>query len=256
MDIELKDVTLTYGRGAHEVCALRDVSLTVPGGTVLGVLGRNGAGKTTLMSLIAGYMRPTGGVVHVDGRDPYENAELASQIVYVGSPERANYWLSPADLMRLYAQRPNWDQAFANHLINAFELPPRRKLSKFSKGQKAAFWCIIGLASRAPVTMLDEVYIGMDAVYREVFVRELLGDLAAHPRTVLFSTHFISEMERLFTNALIVDKGRILLYDDADNLRVGGSSLSDTFIELTTSAAVGVAAGVAAGSTAALKEMA
>ncbi|MDR0346778.1 MAG: hypothetical protein LBH56_00155, partial [Coriobacteriales bacterium] len=111
--------------------------------------------------------------------------------------------------------------------------PLKKTASKMSQGQAAALRCTIGLASRAPLTIFDEAYLGMDAVYRRVFIDELLSDYLKHPRTILFSTHYIAEMERLFSEAAIIDAGRVLAHDDADTLRTQGKTLQDLFVSLT-----------------------
>jgi ABC-2 type transport system ATP-binding protein len=97
----------------------------------------------------------------------------------------------------------------------------------------------MGLACRAPLTILDEAYLGMDAIYRHIFAEELLADFMRMPRTILFSTHHIAEMERLFSEAIIIDGGEALLHDDADALRANaaaegatGASLQDIFIRV------------------------
>jgi ABC-2 type transport system ATP-binding protein len=233
--IECADLRLRYPRQRTE--ALAGVSLAVPQGAICGLFGRNGAGKTSLMALLAGLRRPNGGSVRVFGENPWENARIAPQVAFVFSknnPDATVNSIRARDLLRMGALfRPNWDADFAEHLFKRFNVPLKKAAGKMSQGQAAALRCAIGLASRAPLTIFDEAYLGMDAVYRKVFIDELLADYLAHPRTILFSTHYISEMERLFSEAIIIDAGQVLVHDDADTLRERGKTLQDLFISLT-----------------------
>jgi len=231
---ELCDVTLRYPGQTQP--ALQQVNLSVPQNTICGLFGRNAAGKTSLMALLAAFRKPTSGTVRVWGEDPYENTRTAPYITFTSNSEvntrfGGNYRVR-VHLKQGQRFRPNWDQPFAQHLLERFQLPLNRPLNRLSLGQRAALRCIVGLASRAPLTIFDEAYLGMDAVYRKIFVDELLQDYLEHPRTILFSTHYIAEMERLFTQAAIIDQGRILLYDDCDNLRAQGKPLQDLYISL------------------------
>jgi ABC-2 type transport system ATP-binding protein len=217
--------------------ALAGISLAVPRGAICGLFGRNGAGKTSLMALLAGLRRPSGGSVRVFGEEPWENTRIAPQVAFVFPKNNPGAILNSTptrDLLQMGAFfRPNWDADFAEHLLKRFDVPLKKAASKMSQGQAAALRCAVGLASRAPLTIFDEAYLGMDAVYRKIFIDELLADYLAHPRTILFSTHYIAEMERLFSEAIIIDAGQVLVHDDADTLRERGKTLQDLFIGLT-----------------------
>ncbi|MDR0514356.1 MAG: ABC transporter ATP-binding protein [Coriobacteriaceae bacterium] len=235
---ELQDVSLRYPSFFRKgKPALDGVSLSVPQGAICGLLGRNAAGKTSLITLLAAYRRPTQGKVLVFGQDPYENPAIAPDVAFIytnNNKDDLSNSLRTKDHLELAALlRPRWDAVFADRLLERFAIPRKKTLGKLSMGQRAALYCTIGLASRAPLTIFDEAYLGMDAIYRRMFVDELLTDYLSHPRTILFSTHYIGEMERLFTEALIIDKGRVLVHDDCDNLRRAGSSLQDLFVDLT-----------------------
>jgi ABC-2 type transport system ATP-binding protein len=233
--IECSDLHLRYPWQRGE--ALAGVSLKVPHGAICGLLGRNGAGKTSLMALVAGLRRPSSGTLRVLGEDPYENPRVAPQVAFVfpkNDPNSMASNIQACELLKMGARmRPQWDAEFAEHLLKRFDVPLKKTPSKMSQGQAAALRCTIGLASRTALTIFDEAYLGMDAVYRKVFIDEMLTDYLAHPRTILFSTHYIAEMERLFSEALIIDAGQVLLHSDADDLRTQGKTLQDTFISLT-----------------------
>lgn len=233
--IECTDLRLRYPWQRTE--ALAGVDLRVPRGAICGLFGRNGAGKTSLMALLAGLRRPSGGSVRVLGEDPWENPRVASQVAFVFPKTNTEAMINSVrarDMLRMCAlSRPRWDADLALRLLKRFDVPLKKTPAKMSQGQAAALRCVLGLAARAPLTIFDEAYLGMDAVYRKVFIDELLADYMAHPRTILFSTHYISEMERLFSEAVIIDAGKVLAHDDADALRARGKTLQDTFIDLT-----------------------
>ncbi|MDR1083124.1 MAG: ABC transporter ATP-binding protein [Coriobacteriales bacterium] len=233
--IECTDVRLRYPHQHTE--ALAGINLAIPQGVICGLFGRNGAGKTSLMALLAGLRRPSGGSVRVLGESPWENARVAPQVAYVFPKSKSDATINSIrarDLLKMGALlRPHWDAGLAEHLLKRFDVPLKKPGSKMSQGQAAALRCAIGLASRAPLTIFDEAYLGMDAVYRKIFIDELLTDYLRYPRTILFSTHYIAEMERLFSEAIIIDAGQILIHDDADTLREQGKTLQDLFINLT-----------------------
>jgi ABC-2 type transport system ATP-binding protein len=184
------------------------------------VLGRNGAGKTSLLRLIAAYARPSSGEVRVFGENPYENPSLMPKIALIADKKDENNNFTVRETLKLAAAfRPNWDEGYARRLMDMFELPPKKVISRLSHGQCAAVRVVVGLASRCEITIYDEAYLGMDAAFRKMFISEILDDLTQNPRTVLFSTHYIDEMSKLFGEVLILDKGKVVFAGDGDELR-------------------------------------
>jgi ABC-2 type transport system ATP-binding protein len=214
----IRTVGLTKRYG--DVTALDRVDLELAENTIHGLLGRNGAGKTTLMQVLAGQEFETSGTVEVFGEQPRENADVLSRVCFVKESQRypdsfrVRHALSAAGLLF-----PNWDAAFAAELVGEFALPEKQMIKKLSRGQLSAVGVIIGLASRAPLTFFDEPYLGLDAVARQLFYDRLLADYAAHPRTVVLSTHLIDEVSELIEHVVLIDHGRVLVDDDADDLR-------------------------------------
>lgn len=200
--------------------ALEDVSLQIRKDTITGLLGRNGAGKTTFMSLVTAQDRPTSGEVRVFGEQPFERAATLEQMCFIRDNQRY-----PDDYRAKHALRaarmfyPNWDQALAEELVDAFRIPQKVVIKKFSRGQFSSLGIVIGLASRAPVTFFDEPYLGLDATARTRFYDVLLRDYAEHPRTIILSTHLIDEMDRLLEHVVILDDGRVVQDAAIDDLR-------------------------------------
>ncbi|MGK5678802.1 ABC transporter ATP-binding protein [Actinoplanes sp. URMC 104] len=233
--IELRRVTVRYG----STLAVDDVSLELPAGKIYGLLGRNGSGKTSLLSVLASYRKPSSGTVLVDGEPAFENPRTMRRTCFIrdtldlNDSDRVATVLDVADRLR-----PTWDAAYAAKLLGLFELDTRKRVSALSRGQRSMLGVTLGLASRAPLTILDESYLGMDAVARTLFYRELLADYLAHPRTIILSTHLIEEVAELFERVVIMDRGRILLHDETDALRGRGVTVTGP-VSLVTEFAAG-----------------
>jgi ABC-2 type transport system ATP-binding protein len=232
--IEVTGITRRFGR----TTAVEEVSFAVPEHTICGLLGRNGAGKTTLMSMISGQDRPSAGEVRVFGKRPFENAQVLASTSFVRDnqryPEdyRLGHVLEVAPLFHSH-----WNPELAERLLQAFRLPERTKVKKYSRGQLSSLGIVLGLASRAPLTIFDEPYLGLDATARTVFYDALLQDYSEHPRTILISTHLIDEMEPLLENVVIVDQGRLVRADSVDDLAGAAFTVSGPAAAVTDFAA-------------------
>jgi ABC-2 type transport system ATP-binding protein len=231
--IDIRSVSRRFGRSV----ALDDITLSVPEGSICGLLGRNGAGKTTLMSLIAGQDRPSSGTVGVFGNNPFENESILSQISFVRDNQKYpdDYYLR--HILRIGpAFAPHWSVEVAAELVDGFRIPAKTPIKKFSRGQLSAVAIVLGLASRAPLTLLDEPYLGLDVTARALFHDLLLRDYTAHPRTIVLSTHLIEESEALFDRVLIVDGGRVSVdcaSEEIANLAVTLSGTADAVDRLS-----------------------
>jgi ABC-2 type transport system ATP-binding protein len=209
-----------------DVTAVDGVDVEIRRDRIYGLLGRNGAGKTTLMHLLTGQDFPTSGTLEVFGHAPAENAGVLQQLCFIKESQRY-----PDDFKVKHVLRSapwffeNWDEDFAARLVDDFELPMNRRIKKVSRGQLSAVGVIVGLASRAPLTFFDEPYLGLDAVARQIFYDRLLADYAEHPRTVVLSSHLIDEVANLLEHVLVIDRGRMILDESADDLRESATTL-------------------------------
>lgn len=231
--IEVQNLTKRY----KEKRALDNVSLSIEGGSIYGLLGRNGAGKTTLMSILTAQNFESSGTVKVFGEHPYENARVLGRICFVRESQKY-----PDDAYPKHAFTaaslffPNWDQALADELVAEFQLPMKQTIKKLSRGQLSAVGVIIGLASRADITFFDEPYLGLDAVARQIFYDRLVEDYAEHPRTIILSSHLIDEVSNLIEKVIVIDNGQILLNEDTDAVRdravtvVGDAAVVDAWV--------------------------
>lgn len=219
------------------VRAVDDVSFEIPENAICGLLGRNGAGKSTLMQLITGQEFPSAGRILVAGENPVENARVLAGMAFVKESQRYPDDFRPRHVL---ANAPrffeHWDAGFADRLVDEFRLPLRTRVKKLSRGQLSAVGVIVGLAARAPITLFDEPYLGLDAVARQRFYDLLLADYAEHPRTVILSTHLIDEVADLLERVLVIGEGRILIDAAAEDLRgramtvVGRASEVEAFV--------------------------
>ncbi|SNT62668.1 ABC-2 type transport system ATP-binding protein [Asanoa hainanensis] len=204
----------------RDVTALDDVSFTLEENAIYGLLGRNGAGKTTLMQLITGQTGATSGSLELFGEHPYENERALMKVVFIKESQKYPTAYKVKHVLSLARHLfPNWDEDFAQSLVDDFNLPRKRDVRKLSRGMTSALGVTIGLAARAPLTFFDEPYLGLDAVARQLFYDRLLADYAEHPRTVVLSTHLIDEVADLIEQVLLLDRGKLVLDADTDELR-------------------------------------
>ncbi|MCR2813077.1 ABC transporter ATP-binding protein [Microbacterium sp. zg.Y1090] len=231
--IEVQNLTKRY----RETLAVDDVSFEIEKDTIYGLLGRNGAGKTTVMSILTAQNFATSGEVRIFGEDPYENAGVLQRMCFVREGQKYPDDALPKhafDTARLFF--PNWDQEFAERLIEDFQLPLKTRIKKLSRGQLSAVGVIIGLAARAEITFFDEPYLGLDAVARQIFYDRLLEDYTEHPRTVILSSHLIDEVANLIERVLVIDRGRIIMDESTDAVRdraatiVGNTAAVEAFV--------------------------
>ncbi|HMO11197.1 MAG TPA: ABC transporter ATP-binding protein [Actinotalea sp.] len=221
--IEVAHLTKRFG----QVVAVDDASFSVPEPGIVGLLGRNGAGKTTLMQLITGQEFATRGTVLMFGASPVENAAVLSRTCFIKESQTYPDGFKGSHVLRAASWvYPNWDQALADELVAELRVPLDRRMKKMSRGQSSAVGIVVGLASRAELTIFDEPYAGLDAVARHVFYDRLLADYALHPRTVIMSTHLIDEVADLLEHVLVIDGGRLIIDAPAEDLRGAASTVS------------------------------
>ncbi|HCS61447.1 MAG TPA: ABC transporter ATP-binding protein [Microbacterium sp.] len=232
--IEVHNLTKRY-KDKH---ALDNVSLSIEGNAIYGLLGRNGAGKTTLMSILTAQNFESAGTVKVFGEHPYENSHVLSRICFVRESQKYPDDATPRHAFKAASLFfKNWDQEFAEQLIKDFQLPMKQTIKKLSRGQLSAVGVIIGLASRAEITFFDEPYLGLDAVARQIFYDRLLDDYAEFPRTIILSSHLIDEVSNLIEHVIVIDNGQILMNEDTDAVRdravtvIGDATKVDAWVQ-------------------------
>jgi ABC-2 type transport system ATP-binding protein len=214
------------------VPALDGLDLRLAPDKIHGLLGRNGSGKSTFVATLAGFRKPDDGRVLLEGgelgaaREPYEDAVVTSRICLI---RESGDLVGAASVKRVLelaaALRPFWNHDLARELLDKFEVPVRQKVQKLSRGRKSALGVVLGLASRAPLTIFDESYLGMDVPSRNLFYDALLADYAEVPRTIVLSTHLVSEVSTMLEEVVILDRGRLVTQAPVDSLRGRGASI-------------------------------
>ncbi|MFB1050025.1 ATP-binding cassette domain-containing protein [Paraliobacillus sp. JSM ZJ581] len=222
MHIEAKNLNLAYGRDQ----VLHNLNFKIIEPKIYGLLGRNGAGKTSLLSIFGSFRQPTSGKLLIDGEEPFENAKVMQQITFMYNKDFTGETSRPSALIKdINRYRPNFDVNYAEELLKKFKLENEKPLHKLSTGKQSAFNVIVGLASRSPITIFDEVYLGMDAPARDLFYKELLKEQELHPRIMIVSTHLVSEMDYLFDEVIMINNGELLLHEPYDKLIAHGVTL-------------------------------
>ena len=215
--IEIKNLVREFGTKR----ALDNVSLSIQPGTVMGLVGENGAGKTTLIKHVLGLLKAQSGSVSVFGLDPIANPEsVLSRIGYLSEEGDLPTWMKVHELMRYSAAfYPTWDDAYAMKLLDEFNLDPSAKLSKMSKGQRSRAGLLVAMAYRPQLLLLDEPSSGLDPIVRKDILGAIIRTIADDGRTVLFSSHLLSEVERVADQISMVKAGKILISDSLDNVK-------------------------------------
>ncbi|KRG12266.1 ABC transporter ATP-binding protein [Lederbergia galactosidilytica] len=215
--IDIQQLSMTYDDDSK---VINDINLSIKENKIYGLLGRNGAGKTTLMKLITAQIFSTDGVLRVFGEHPYENQQVLEKICFIKESQKYPDNYRVRDVLEVSASLfKNWDQEYALKLVKEFDLPLKKRVKKLSRGMHSAVGIIVGLASRAPLTIFDEPYLGLDAVARKIFYDQLITDFGNHPRTIILSTHLIDEVSNLLEHVIVIDRGNIIIDRDSEELR-------------------------------------
>ncbi|QII81679.1 ATP-binding cassette domain-containing protein [Jeotgalibaca arthritidis] len=230
--LKLKNITKKYGN--HVV--LNDITINFdnPEG-VYGVLGRNGVGKTTLMKIIFNMITNYDGEVEVNGQPAKNNDDVLQHIVYVGGEVNKYNGLFQGkikDLLKAYSRMYDaFDREYAESMFESFDIKLKNKFMELSTGNKTLVQNTLGLATRAPITILDEPTNGLDSVNRQNFFRYLMEDYAEHPRLFMLSTHLIQEVENYLTNVVILKNAEVLIDDTLENIQLKAHTVKNARVE-------------------------
>ena len=229
MVVQIEGLTRRFG----STIALDDVSLSVPRGTVYGLVGVNGAGKTTLLKHVLGLLKAQTGRVRVFGLDPVADpVGVLSKIGYLSEEKDLPDWMRLDELLHYNrAFYPNWDDRFAEELRQMFELDPTKKVKQLSRGQRARAALLVALAHRPEILVLDEPSSGLDPIVRRDILTAIIRTISEEGRSVLFSSHLLDEVERVSDHVAIIYGGRIILCDGLDRIKDSFHCLTIRFDE-------------------------
>ncbi len=213
--------------------ALDDVTLTIPRGVVLGLVGTNGAGKTTLIKHMLGLLRAERGQVAMFGLDPVaEPAAVLARVGYLAEVNELPDWMRVHEVIRfIRAFYSSWDESYAEALRRTFELDTGALVRELSKGQRARLALLLALAHRPELLLLDEPSSGLDPLVRRDILHAIIKTVSEEGRTVLFSSHLLDEVERVADHVAIIDKGSIIQNASLESLKAGFQRLEVLFAE-------------------------
>jgi ABC-2 type transport system ATP-binding protein len=222
--LEIKNLSKSYGKKK----VLKDVNLTIPRDRIIGLLGKNGTGKSTLIKLINDLLVPTTGEILVNG----EKVGVESKKIISYLPERTYLDKSmTADKVIEYFEDfyENFDAKKARKLLKDLDLDTSLKLSKMSKGMQEKVQLVLVMSRKADLYILDEPLGGVDPATRDYILDTILTNFD-EGASVIISTHLIADVERILDEVIFIDKGKIVLQSDADELRSKeGKSIDEIF---------------------------
>ncbi len=224
--IEIQNLTKDYGNNR----GLFDISLSINRGEMIGFVGTNGSGKTTTIRSILGYIKPTSGIVKVNGLSSWENqSEIAKLIGYVPGeiafPDLKTgtiFLKSQADFLGLKSMD------YADELIKQLQLDPRANLKRMSKGMKQKTAIVAALMNDSPIIILDEPTTGLDPLMRDSFL-EIIKKEHNKGKTIFMSSHMFNEMEETCDRVALISNGHIISIADMNEIR--NRSVADFKIE-------------------------
>jgi ABC-2 type transport system ATP-binding protein len=196
-------------------------TLAVPRGSVVGLLGKNAAGKSTLIKCLLGLLRIDAGAIRVFDDDPWRLTPASkARLGYVPQEISLYSWMRVRQILQYTAafyRRWNWE--LVNHLVCQWELPPDDRVGRLSPGQLQKLALVLALGHEPDLLVLDEPVAALDPVARRDFLRTLLEIAQSETRSILFSTHITSDLERVADRVAILRDGRICFSDGLDVLK-------------------------------------
>ena len=211
--LEFKNVNKSYG----EKKVLKDINIKIPKGKIIGLLGKNGTGKSTLLKLINDLLVPTSGEVLVKG----EKVGVNSKKIISYLPERTylDKSMSVDEVLVFFEDfYEDFDSRKARKLLKDLDLDTKLKLSMMSKGMQEKVQLVLVMSRRAELYILDEPLGGVDPATRDYILDTILTNFD-EGASVIISTHLISDIEKILDEVIFIDKGKIILQSDSDELR-------------------------------------
>ncbi|EIL87956.1 multidrug ABC transporter ATPase [Rhodanobacter fulvus Jip2] len=200
---------------------LNGVDLVLPPGSVLGLIGRNGAGKSTLIRAMLGLFKPQGGEATVFGEPALTLSDATkARIAYVPQQPDALAWLTVRQMLDFVGRfYPRWDEAFVQNTLTRWQIPSNKLLAKLSPGERQRVDLIRALASQPELLVLDEPAAALDPFARRELLREVALRGGESGTTVLFSTHIVSDLERVASHIALLQWGKVRLHCSVDETK-------------------------------------
>jgi ABC-2 type transport system ATP-binding protein len=215
------------GKQYRRTWALRDCTLTIPEGCVVGLVGPNGAGKTTLLQLATGLLAPTRGTISVLGDPPAASPAQLARVGFVAQDTPVYARMRVADHLRMGAWlNPGWDDELARRRIGQLDLDPKQRAGSLSGGQRAQLALTLALAKRPELLLLDEPVSSLDPLARREFLRSLMEAVAEHGTSVVMSSHLVADLERVCDYLIVLVASRVRIAGEVAALLASHRRLS------------------------------
>jgi len=219
--------TSGLGKRYRRAWGLRECTLAIPEGRVVGLVGPNGAGKTTLLHMAAGLLAPTCGTISVLGQRPAAGPAQLARVGFVAQDTPVYARMSVADHLRLGAWlNPGWDDALTRRRIGRLGLDPRQRAGSLSGGQRAQLALTLALAKRPDLLILDEPVASLDPLARREFLRGLMEAVAEHGASVVLSSHLVADLERVCDYLVVLAASRVRVAGEVSALLASHHRLS------------------------------
>lgn len=200
--------------------ALDDVSLTLPWGKIVGLLGKNGAGKSTLMRCMLGFLNHEGNIF-VDGISlKHRDHRVFEQVAFIPDVSGLDDRLTVSQTIDYVKQvNPKFNAERSEKLFKRSNLPLNKKVGKLSKGMKTKLYLLLTISLDVRYLLLDEPTLGLDIAFRKEFFNTILGEFFDEQRTIFISTHQVEEIEDILQEVIFIDNGKIVLSEEVENLK-------------------------------------
>jgi ABC-2 type transport system ATP-binding protein len=225
--VSLRSISKKFGR----VTALDNVSIEIEAGQIVGLIGDNGSGKSTMLRHIVGVYLPTSGISETFGVPSHKmDGEILERIGYVNQESSFISWMKVRDLIEYVSLfYKNWNKNLVNEYVRDFEIQPEKRISALSPGEVQRVSILLGIAYEPELLVLDEPAASLDPIARCKFLDTIMNIIQRDNRTVIISSHILTDIEKIVDRIVILKKGRILENCPFDDLR-------DRYVELTFTA--------------------
>ena len=225
--LSLDRLTKRFGKK----CALDDVSFSISGGRIVGLLGPNGSGKTTLIKLANGLIMPDSGSIYIDGKSPGEQTK--AMVSYLPDRMYVADWMKVRDLIRMFSDfYEDFDKEKAYAMLRSLDISENDRMKTMSKGTKEKVQLVLVMSREAKLYLLDEPIGGVDPAARDFILRTILTNYSPES-AVLISTHLISDVEKVLDEVIFLKEGRLVKHENVDRIREQeGKSVDQLFREI------------------------
>ncbi|MDQ8736216.1 ABC transporter ATP-binding protein [Paenibacillus sp. LHD-38] len=221
--IELTNVSKKYMKRP----AIKNISLALPLGKIIGIVGENGSGKSTLLKLIAGLSHPTSGSVTVNGE--IANRRISKLVSYMSGHDSFYSIFTVREALVFQAtQFTDFNIAKAEDIMKYMQLDPNKKIKDLSKGNRGRLKIVLTLAREAPYILMDEPLSGLDPLVRQSIVKGMISYVDLESQTLIMTSHEITEIESVLDSFIAIKDGSLIRMDDVEELHESeGLGISD-----------------------------